>query len=56
MIKDIIFGITNTANMKRTYTSNRTKKDEQQEYIGLAIVVIGFIAITIAFLFEAHII
>jgi len=42
--------------MKRTFTTQRTKQDERLEYIGLGIVVVGLIAMTIAFLFETHII
>lgn len=41
----------NTANMKRTYASNRTNKDERTEYIGLAIVVAGLAVMALCFLF-----
>lgn len=42
--------------MKRTFTSKRTKQDENEEYIGLAIVAIGLVAMIITFLVKAHII
>lgn len=48
----IIFDLSNTANMKRTFTSQRTSKDERIEYTGLAIVVAGFVAMIIGFLSE----
>jgi len=38
--------------MKRTYSTQRTSKDERTEYIGLAIVVIGLVVMTLAFCFK----
>lgn len=38
--------------MKRTSTSKRTKQDENNEYIGLGLVVIGLAAMIVVFLIK----